>query len=185
MPDPIIVVSFIIFAAIILVPEWVRKSRGLEVLGTPTIPAWLFYFGKLMMGCSWSFMVLQAAGVPLSTFQVSESTSLLSQILFVAGEILAAVSFLHLGESTRMGLPTNAVLLKTKGLYSVSRNPLYVGAFMMGVGSCLYSPHIVNIAATVAFIVIHHQIVLGEERFLQSRFGEEWVAYTGKVRRYI
>jgi len=34
-------------------------------------------------------------------------------------------------------------------------------------------------------LTIHHKIILAEEVFLQSRFGEEWIRYRNNVRRYL
>jgi protein-S-isoprenylcysteine O-methyltransferase Ste14 len=34
-------------------------------------------------------------------------------------------------------------------------------------------------------IYVHHLIILSEERFLEGRFGGDWIAYKKKVRRYL
>ena len=34
-------------------------------------------------------------------------------------------------------------------------------------------------------IIIYHFIILGEEKFLESRFGKDYIEYKQKVRRYI
>lgn len=62
---------------------------------------------------------------------------------------------------------------------------MYLGAFLICIGSCLYSMHIVNFALCILGIAIHHRIVLREEKFLNERFGEQWLTYRQRVPRYI
>jgi protein-S-isoprenylcysteine O-methyltransferase Ste14 len=185
MQRALIVWSFLLLVTLILVTEGVRKLRGGEVLGKPSITPWIFYLGKVLMVASWGFMFFQAAGSNLSPLVMPDALMWVPTMCFVGGAILVALSFLQLGEATRMGLPTDTVQLKTTGLYGFSRNPLYLGAYIMGIASCVYCPHPANLLVTIGFIVIHHRIVLGEEVFLQNTFADAWRTYSGKVRRYM
>jgi protein-S-isoprenylcysteine O-methyltransferase Ste14 len=38
---------------------------------------------------------------------------------------------------------------------------------------------------TIAGMIIHHRIILGEEKYLESKFGQEYAAYRNQTRRYI
>jgi protein-S-isoprenylcysteine O-methyltransferase Ste14 len=53
------------------------------------------------------------------------------------------------------------------------------------IGSCVLVPHGANLASTAVALVLHHRIVLGEERFLAERFGQTWHEYQSRVRRYL
>jgi protein-S-isoprenylcysteine O-methyltransferase Ste14 len=90
-----------------------------------------------------------------------------------------------LGRSTAVGIPERATTLRTQGLYGFSRNPVYLGAFAMCAGSCLMALYPENLLLLAIALAIHHRIILGEERFLEERFGEEWRAYRSSVPRYI
>jgi protein-S-isoprenylcysteine O-methyltransferase Ste14 len=68
--------------------------------------------------------------------------------------------------------------LNTTGLYSIVRNPLYVGNFLAGLGVVLFL-HIWWVAAayTVFFWGYYERIVFAEEEFLREKFGEAYIAY--------
>ena len=90
------------------------------------------------------------------------------------GLIIVILGFFGLGSSVSVGLPEEK-LLKTGGIYQFSRNPMYLGGFIMCVGSCVYSIHIINFILFAITVAIHHSIVLKEEKFLEKRFGDSWL----------
>ncbi|MDD5712684.1 MAG: methyltransferase, partial [Smithellaceae bacterium] len=71
------------------------------------------------------------------------------------------------------------------GVYRFSRNPLYLGVFLLIVASVLYAPHPVNILCGVMAIGIHHLIVTREESYLINQYGETYLSYMKRVRRYL
>jgi protein-S-isoprenylcysteine O-methyltransferase Ste14 len=103
----------------------------------------------------------------------------------IPGAILFIPAVLTLGSSLRYGIPENETKLKTSGIFRISRNPLYLGLFIICIGSCLYFPDLANIAFCICTIVFHLKIIKGEEAFLANRFGIEWAKYTSKVGRFI
>ena len=72
------------------------------------------------------------------------------------------------------------------GLYRFSRNPGYVGAgaVQVVVGLLLNNAWIV-LMVIPAMVVIHRWVVLGEEAHLEAKFGEEYLKYKARVRRWI
>ena len=106
-------------------------------------------------------------------------------VLLYIGTFIVSVSLFNLGKSLFVGLPVQETMLQTHGLYRMSRNPLYVGVHIIAIASCLYFPDLINIACAIYGMIMHHRITLGEEKFLANRFGESWMAYKSKVRRYL
>jgi protein-S-isoprenylcysteine O-methyltransferase Ste14 len=102
----------------------------------------------------------------------------------IAGLAVAGLAILHLGDAVRVGLPDDATTFSERGLYRVSRNPIYAGLFLSMIGSCVLVPNVLNLSSTAIAMVLHHRIVLAEERFLEARFGQAWRAYRARVRRY-
>jgi protein-S-isoprenylcysteine O-methyltransferase Ste14 len=82
-------------------------------------------------------------------------------------------------------LPDRSTELKTTGLYRFSRNPVYLGAFVMCTGSCLMALYPLNVLFLLITVGIHHSIIRREEVFLEGRFGKAWSAYCAAVRRYL
>lgn len=76
--------------------------------------------------------------------------------------------------------------LSIAGPYAYSRNPLYVGSFLLTLGSALAVGSIWLVAVyCFLFFAIYHFIVLNEEKRLQEKFPEVFEVYCQKVARYI
>jgi protein-S-isoprenylcysteine O-methyltransferase Ste14 len=105
-------------------------------------------------------------------------------ILVSVGSIFLIIAFRDLGDSLRVGLPGEETLLKTKGIYRFSRNPIYVGVDLIAIASVLFIPGIINIVCAIIGIAVHHAIILSEEKFLEGCFGKDWLSYKRKTRRY-
>jgi protein-S-isoprenylcysteine O-methyltransferase Ste14 len=112
-------------------------------------------------------------------------TSRIGAALCAAGLLLVLPGFVSLGRSLSVGLPEGDTILKTAGIYRLTRNPIYLGAFVACVGSCLYALHLVNILLTLTTVGIHHWIITREETFLEQRFGQPWLDYKRRVPRYL
>ena len=62
---------------------------------------------------------------------------------------------------------------------------MYLGMDATVLASALYTLNPVVILLAAFVIVIHHKIVLAEEEYLQKVFGQEYLDYCHRVRRYI
>ncbi len=71
------------------------------------------------------------------------------------------------------------------GLYRYTRNPMYWGVGLLVLGQALLagSPLMLGYAVFLG-IAFHLRVVLKEEPFLASRFGQEWEAYRRAVPRW-
>ncbi len=109
---------------------------------------------------------------------------IISCVIIVIGEIIVLICQLELGKSYRYMLTDNKTDLVTNGLYSRSRNPLYVGAFLSLFGLVMLFPSIVLFAFYIVSAVNNHFRVMEEEKFLGKRFGDQYLEYCNNVRRY-
>ncbi len=80
--------------------------------------------------------------------------------------------------------PTHSII--TDGIYSFSRNPVYLAMIFMYFGMILIvnSVWILSLIALV-LLVMHFGVILREERYLEKKFGEEYLKYKNAVRRWI
>jgi protein-S-isoprenylcysteine O-methyltransferase Ste14 len=82
------------------------------------------------------------------------------------------------------GRPTSTVI--RAGPYAVSRNPLYLGLLAMFVAVGLLAPSVWMLLLTpVAAAALEWGAIRPEEAYLRARFGNEYIAYTRRVRRWI
>ena len=72
--------------------------------------------------------------------------------------------------------------LNTTGLYSLVRNPLYVGAFFIYNGVLIaYSSIFAIIFMNIFFIINYYFIIFSEENYLKGQFGDSYENYLESV----
>jgi protein-S-isoprenylcysteine O-methyltransferase Ste14 len=75
--------------------------------------------------------------------------------------------------------------LVVKGLYRYVRNPMYVGVVMVLLGEALLFESLVLFGYAIGcFVLFNLVIFLYEEPTLRSQFGESYVRYRRRVRRW-
>jgi protein-S-isoprenylcysteine O-methyltransferase Ste14 len=85
-------------------------------------------------------------------------------------------------------LPTNqpARVLVTTGIHGWSRNPIYLGMFLIyvGIGAAAQSPWVLILTLPLA-ITVRYGVVAREEAYLERRFGASYRDYKRRVRRWL
>lgn len=157
----------------------------MEVLGKPTINPILFYSGKIAGYIAWTILLLSLADITVLSRKVPWQSDIVVWVLLITGLLCSILSLFSLGKSIRFGLPTEKTVFKTRGLYKISRNPIYFGFDLITLSSIFYLLNPVIMVLGIYSIAVYHLIIIGEERFLEKAFGEDYLAYKKKVRRYI
>jgi protein-S-isoprenylcysteine O-methyltransferase Ste14 len=76
--------------------------------------------------------------------------------------------------------------LITAGPYALSRNPLYVGSFLMMYGFALIMSDWLSIAFIVGpMSVLYYFQVMNEEKYLSALHPEQWSAYIKRTSRFV
>ena len=156
-----------------------------ELIGKATINPLLFYSGKFSGYFTWVVLLSSLLGIELIPKVSFKFVEYVAYFLMGWGLLAIVISLINLGSSTRFGLPTKNTQFKTNGIYKLSRNPMYVGFNLLTISAMLYTFHFLIIAMGVYCIIIYHLIILGEERFLDKRFGFDYARYKQKVRKYL
>jgi protein-S-isoprenylcysteine O-methyltransferase Ste14 len=101
----------------------------------------------------------------------------------LSGLLWSLISF---GLSFRVGIDVERPdKLITTGLFAYSRNPIYVAFASILVGQFLIFPNWILLAYVAAGVWLFHRQVLREEVFLIRHYGQEYLEYAKRVRRYI
>ncbi len=100
--------------------------------------------------------------------------------------IWTATAQMQMGKSWRIGIDAeNKTELIERGLFSVSRNPIFLGMRLALFGFFLTLPSAVSLAAVVlADLLMQIQVRL-EEDFLRGEHGEKYTEFCTRVRRWI
>ncbi|NUM79705.1 isoprenylcysteine carboxylmethyltransferase family protein [bacterium] len=154
----------------------------MEIFGKSPIPLPVLILGKLALGVCCAFFLFKTVWLP---WYSSDVTRMAGWAFYTIGLILFIFAIAQLGSSIRVGLPDEKTILKTRGLYRFTRNPIYVSIYIVCLGSCLIVIHPINCGAFLLAMLIHHAIIKKEEKFLEKRFGNEWTAYKQQIPRYI
>lgn len=96
-----------------------------------------------------------------------------------------AVGYSHKGTSGRERF-LKAEALNTTGIYSLVRNPLYIGNLLIFSGLVAVFANIwAEVVVAVFLIAQYYFIILSEEDFLSREYGKEYQDYCVRMRRVI
>jgi protein-S-isoprenylcysteine O-methyltransferase Ste14 len=101
-----------------------------------------------------------------------------------------AVAVAGIRNFTRAGTPVRTIkptiALVTTGIHGWSRNPIYLGLFLLyaGIGVAAQGPWILILVLPLA-LVIRYGVVAREEAYLERRFGDAYRDYKARVRRWL
>ena len=132
------------------------------------IGAGLNYIWPIGMGVPESF---EMAGIAIMSFGVAVA-------------ILINGSFKRLGTAIEPWKPTTKII--TTGFFRWSRNPIYTGFCLFNIGIGISSNSFwIFISFIPAAILVYYIVIAKEEAYLEKKFGEDYIAYKNKVRRWI
>ena len=120
------------------------------------------------------------AGIDLVHWIIGGSLILIGLALAAAG----IRNFSRAGTPVRSIKPTRALV--TTGIHGWTRNPIYLGMFLLygGIGVAAQSPWILILTLPLA-ITIRYGVVAREEAYLERRFGGTYRDYKARVRRWV
>jgi protein-S-isoprenylcysteine O-methyltransferase Ste14 len=112
---------------------------------------------------------------------------LLGALIFVAGIALIAGGFITQKRAGTDPIPFNpSTLIVAHGIYRFTRNPMYLGFALCTFGlAVLVDSAWMLLAVPIGLILIDRIVITREERYLERKFGEEYLSYKRRVRRWI
>lgn len=113
---------------------------------------------------------------------------LLAAMLVLAGVligIIAITTFRNHRTTINPATPGNSSSLVTSGIYSRTRNPMYLGLLLGLAGVAVYLANWVSALLLPLFVLYMNRFQIGvEERVLAGRFGNEYLFYCSSTRRW-
>jgi protein-S-isoprenylcysteine O-methyltransferase Ste14 len=125
-------------------------------------------------------LTLDLPGTALMQWMAGGGLILIGVAIFAAG----VGNFSRAATPVPSNQPVHALV--TAGIHGWSRNPIYVGMFLVytGIGIAARSPWIVILALPLA-ITLRYGVVAREEAYLERRFGDAYREYKARVRRWL
>lgn len=112
---------------------------------------------------------------------------LLGVVITMLGVLVFIISVAQMKDNWRAGVQReDKTNLVTEGIYSISRNPAFLGFDLMYIGILFsFFNWFLCFATSFAVVFFHLQIVNVEEEFLTEAFQNEYLQYKSKVCRYL
>lgn len=183
------IVLIISLLLILLITAVVLRSiiKKQQIIGRPPIPVVFFLLAKMLVLVNLTFLLLKGLNINVNRiFLPVIYTDIIALVFLITGAVILFISTFKLNKDLVFGLSSSEDhKLQTRGIYSLSRHPFYLGFIFILFSSCLFNPHYINIVAFAGAWIIHHFIMIKEEQFLNSQYGEEYSQYVKRVKRYI
>lgn len=140
---------------------------------------YLFFFAAGLIIQRW---------VPLN-FEISTAfpAAVFGVIFFISAAVLGigALRLFHESKNTVVTFRPATSLQKT-GVYSKTRNPMYLGMVFLYIGFSLFFGNWWHfILLPLLMIVIKRFVIRKEERYLTRKFGQEYLNYLDQVPRWL
>ena len=154
-----------------------------KVISFPPI-IFLFFTNLAFLVSMTNMYYLQMYNVPRE-LDIFRSSTL--GILFIV--IALVILYFSLREFNKVNedpVPTSpSNLIITNSIYAYSRNPMYLGLLILqiGLGMLLSVIHI-TFFSLFTYIVLKNYVIIPEEKYLEEKFSEEYLAYKISVRRW-
>ena len=141
-------------------------------------PIWLLVAVVLGLGLHFIFPIIQIVPMPWR---------FLGLVPLVLG---IAISSIAEGVFTRVGTTIHPFKepkkMVTDGLFRYSRNPMYLGFVLILVGVAILLGSLAPFGIIPFFVwLLTARFIRVEEKFMNAQFGQDWLEYKSKVRRWM
>jgi protein-S-isoprenylcysteine O-methyltransferase Ste14 len=111
----------------------------------------------------------------------------------LAGIVIIFIGFMLMGKTwdlfkkynTTLDFEKSAHLVK-EGVFSKTRNPMYIGMFLLLLGLAICFRNIFSLIVPFGFLLIIQLLFIPkEEKLMLGEFGQEYLDYKKKVRRWV
>jgi protein-S-isoprenylcysteine O-methyltransferase Ste14 len=156
-----------------------RRAMASDTAGVPVPPPLIFVAGLAAGGLA--ELVRSTTG---PSWPVSLTIGVVGIVAWAALDGYASLRFVRAGTPVIPFKPTTALVVD--GPYRFSRNPIYLGmaalyvalTFLLGImWALLFLPFVL--------VAVDRLIIAREEPYLERKFGQDYVEYTKRVRRWV
>jgi protein-S-isoprenylcysteine O-methyltransferase Ste14 len=167
----------------------IRIARGkplpealLEGLLVIALPVWIYEVLAFAWPLPWH-LVPDSLGIVILDSGLARA---LGALLVASGLALFALALAAFGDGWRVGIDTERPgELVTRGVFGISRNPIFVFMNAYALGTFLLSGRLVFLIFALLAVAALHSQIRREEAFLEDAYGEAYRAYRVATPRYL
>jgi len=164
------------------VDQAAQQATSTGTAGVIARPPVLFLTALLL-----GFLADRLLPLPFTVPRIGLVQWIIAGSLILVGLALATAGVRNFSRA-QTPVPTNRPtrVLVTNGIHGWTRNPIYLGMFLIysGIGIGARSPWILILTLPLA-IAIRYGVVVREEAYLERRFGDTYRDYKACVRRWV
>ena len=107
-------------------------------------------------------------------------------LILVAGLVVVSAFRALARAKTAINTSEATTAIVTEGAFRYSRNPMYLSGTLLyiGIASLVNSLSLILLVVPL-IVVIQRSVIEREEQYLEGKFGEEYLRYKTRVRRWI
>ena len=139
----------------------------------------------IVVGC----MLIGAAAQKLWPIKLDMPTvfNVVGDLLTIGGGLLCLLAWREMNKAgTNIDPYQSSSVLVSSGVFAFSRNPIYLGFCLVTAGIGISKDSLfVLISVVLMVVILQWAVIEKEEAYLADLFGEEYIRYKKKVRRWL
>jgi len=133
----------------------------------------------------WSILYWRFDPLAIGILCAPEWVAVVGWLFIACGTLITVVAQAQMGKAWRIGIDDRPTDLITRGLFALSRNPIFSGMILTLIGAILIAPAVWSILfASVTILLIAVQTRF-EEQHLVEFHGATYIAYAQQVGRFL
>jgi protein-S-isoprenylcysteine O-methyltransferase Ste14 len=158
----------------------VTSDENADNPGVIAFPPLILLVSAVISGLVHFFLIR----LPIMSYRASLVCAIVLVIVAPALAISAMVTFKKAGTNVHPGEP--ALTIVRGGPYRFTRNPMYLALCLLQIALGFFLNDWITLLFVVPFVlIIHYGVILREERYLTTKFGEPYLQLKREVRRWI
>jgi protein-S-isoprenylcysteine O-methyltransferase Ste14 len=183
-------ISMLIFYGAYFIKGSLLKKDGISVnrLGRGMKKNYTRLLEKALIITTYSMAVLQLFSIfrIFPSIYIGQYNDIIGVTIAFIGNLFLIMALIAMKKSWRAGVDSSQrTRLQTGGVLKLSRNPAFLGFDLFYIGISVANPNIVLFITVIIALLLFHLQILEEEKFLAITFGDDYLDYKSKVRRYI
>lgn len=167
----------------VVVVDWHRPLA--EMLYDTLLLAGLLCWIYSLIGETWPRLFTRMPAWLTAKMFTAMPVRIVGAAMVLAAPMLFAASLRSFANSWRIGIDrAQPPPLVTAGVFSWTRNPIYTAFDLVIMGAFLIHGRVIFLLLGTVLVLLIHGVVLREERFLDTQFGDAFHDYCQRVRRY-
>lgn len=182
------IIILVFFYAVYLGKMLFQKRKGIQTdqIAKGKKKDKVFYTELIMKIATYAVVVVEVLSILNVEPKLPRAVQMVGVILGVLGDIVFALAVVTMKDSWRAGIAEKDKReMVTNGIYQISRNPAFLGFDCVYIGILLMFFNVPLLLFSVFAMVMLHLQILQEEQYLPGVFGNDYLEYKKRVRRYI